>query len=39
MSERHYYMVRAMLSGESDFNVFFKNNVVAVGWSDINISI
>lgn len=36
MSERHYFMVRAMLSEEKDFDVFFKNNVVAVGWSDVN---
>ncbi len=38
MSERHYYMVRAMLSEESDFAVFFTKNVVAVGWSDVNFS-
>lgn len=38
MSERHYFMVRAMRSEESDFAVFFKRNVVAVGWSNIDFS-
>jgi hypothetical protein len=30
------YMIRAMRSDEEDFDVFFQNNVVAVGWSDVN---
>lgn len=33
---RNYLMVRAMNSQPNEFDVFFKNNVVAVGWSDIN---
>ena len=36
MSERNYYMVRAMESRDEDFEVFFNNNVVAVGWSKVN---
>src|ERR1700753_650157 len=36
--DKKYYMVRAMNSTQEDFDVFFKNNVVAVGWSDINFS-
>lgn len=39
MPDRNYYMVRAMLSREDDFNIFFNNNVVAVGWSDVDFSI
>lgn len=31
MSDRNYYMIRAMLSREDDFKIFFDNNVVAVG--------
>ena len=31
-------MVRAMLSREEDFKIFFENNVVAVGWSRIDFS-
>lgn len=38
MAERNYYMVRAMYSREEDFNAFLKNNVVAVGWSDVDFS-
>lgn len=34
--ERNYYMVRAMLSREEDFDIFFKNNIVAVGWSEVD---
>lgn len=30
------YMVRAMGSTESDFDVFLNNNVVATGWSEID---
>ena len=33
-----YYFVRAMSQSQDDFNVFFNNNVVAVGWSDVNFS-
>jgi predicted Mrr-cat superfamily restriction endonuclease len=36
--EPNYYMVRAMASSEQDFKVFFDNNVVAVGWSDVDFS-
>lgn len=38
MSERNYYMVRAQRSTEEDFSVFFKNSVIAVGWSRVNFS-
>lgn len=31
-----YYFVRAMSQTKEDFNVFFSNSVVAVGWSKIN---
>lgn len=34
--DRNYYMVRAMASTENDFNVFFNNSVIAVGWSEID---
>lgn len=37
MSSRHY-LVRAMTQSQEDFSVFFKNNVVAVGWSKIDFS-
>ncbi|WGH75653.1 restriction endonuclease [Tenacibaculum tangerinum] len=33
---KNYYMVRAMNSEPKDFKVFFKNKVVAVGWSEVN---
>lgn len=36
MPDRNYYMIRAMLSREDDFKIFFDNNVVAVGWSNID---
>lgn len=36
MTERNYYMVRAMYSREEDFRVFFENNVVAVGWCEVD---
>ena len=32
----NYYMVRAMQSSEAEIKVFTENNVVAVGWSDLN---
>lgn len=38
MRDKKYYMVRAMLSREEDFKIFFENNVVAVGWSRIDFS-
>ncbi len=38
MMERNYYMVRAMLSREEDFRIFFERNVVAVGWSEVDFS-
>lgn len=31
-------MVRAMHSSQADFDIFFKNSVVAVGWSEIDFS-
>ena len=31
-------MVRAMNSSQTDFEIFFKNSVVAVGWSEIDFS-
>lgn len=34
--ERNYYMVRAKGSSQEDFHVFFKNSVVAIGWSGID---
>ena len=34
--DKNYFMVRAMGSSENDFKVFFENNVVAVGWSEIH---
>lgn len=34
--ERNCYMVRAMLSRETDFDIFFRNNIVAVGWSKVD---
>ena len=34
--ERQYLMVRAMTSQPIHFKTFFDNNVVAVGWSDID---
>lgn len=36
MPDRNYYMIRAMLSRENDFKIFFDNNVVAVGWSKVD---
>ncbi len=36
MADRNYYMVRAMFSREDDFKIFFNNNVVAVGWSEVD---
>lgn len=38
LSDRNYYMIRAMYSHEEDFKIFFDNNVVAVGWSDVDFS-
>ena len=34
--QRNYFAVRAMGSTESDFQIFFNNSVVAVGWSEID---
>ena len=36
--DRHYLMVRAMTSQDIHFKEFFDNDVVAVGWSDIDFS-
>jgi len=33
--DKGYYLVRAMSQSRDDFDVFFKNNVVAVGWGDV----
>ena len=30
MSERHYYMIRVMLSEKQNFSAFYENNVVTV---------
>ena len=32
--DRNYFLVRAMDSSQQSLNVFFENDVVAVGWSD-----
>ncbi len=37
-AEHNYYMVRAMGQTEPEFDLFFKNSVVAVGWSRVNFS-
>jgi restriction system protein len=34
MMDRNYLMVRAMHSSQKDFEIFFDNSVVAVGWSE-----
>ena len=34
--DRNYYLVRAMDSSIQSLDVFFKNEVVAVGWSEVN---
>ena len=36
MSDKHYFMVRAMKSEDTDFDILFGENVIAVGWSDVN---
>lgn len=36
---RNYYMVRGMDSSEAVFNELLKNEVVAVGWSDIDFTL
>lgn len=36
--ERSYYMVRAMDQNKEHFDEFFNNEVVAIGWSDVNFS-
>lgn len=36
--DKGYYLVRAMSQSQEDFDVFFENNVVAVGWSKVNFS-
>ena len=33
-----YYLVRAMGQTQNDFDIFFNNNVVAVGWSEVDFS-
>ncbi len=33
-----YYMVRAMLSRKEDLDVFFNKNVVAIGWSSVDLT-
>lgn len=32
----NYYMVRAMRSSDEELDVFFRNNTVAVGWSEVD---
>ena len=36
--DRNYYLVRAMSQSQEDFDVFFNDNVVAVGWSEVDFS-
>ncbi len=36
MTDRNYYMVRAMSSSWDDFKIFFDYSVVAVGWSEVD---
>lgn len=36
MNGRNYFMVRAQGSSEENLKTFFDNNVVAVGWSDVD---
>jgi len=36
--ERGYYMVRAMSQQKADFELFFQQSVVAVGWSKVDFS-
>lgn len=36
--EKKFLMVRAMQSSQSDFDIFFNNSVVAVGWSKVDFS-
>lgn len=33
---KNYLMIRAINSKPKDFKTFFKNKVVAVGWSEID---
>lgn len=32
------YMVRAMSQSDAEYAIFFENNVIAVGWSEVNFS-
>jgi len=34
--DKKYYMIRAMTQSQKDFDVFFENNIAAVGWSKVN---
>lgn len=34
--KKNYFMVRAMNSTETDFNIFTKKNIVAIGWSNVD---
>lgn len=36
--DKKYLIVRAMHSSQADFDIFFNNSVVAVGWSEIDFS-
>jgi len=38
MTEVNYYLIRAMYQSPEEFDIFFKNNIVAVGWSEIDFS-
>lgn len=38
LSERNYYMIRAMKGTQEHYDVFFKRGRVAVGWSGVNFS-
>jgi len=34
-----YYMIRAMTSQQEELNLFFMSNIVAIGWSEVDIEL
>lgn len=36
IDDKNCYMVRAMFSRTEDFDLFFNNNIVAVGWREVD---
>jgi len=34
--KKKYYLIRAMSQAQDDFDIFFNNNVVAIGWSEVD---